>query len=144
MQLEGVSPDAITLLCLLNACCQSGLLYEAQMYYDNMSQKFGITPNVEHHTCMVTVFGCGGLFDKVVSIIKVMTPSHDYLPVWLGLLGACKKWGNVKLGRLAFEQATHIDNDCASAYALMANIYIAAGMAEDAKMVEAKRLENTS
>ena len=68
-------------------------------------------------------------------------PSSDYLPVWLALLGACRKWANVKLGKLAFNQAVQLDNGYSAAYILMANIFAAAGMKEDAEMVEAMKFK---
>ena len=66
----------------------------------------------------------------------------DQIPekVWLALLGACKKWGNVKLGKLAFDQAVQQDHSYSAAYTLMASIFEAAGMQEDAELVEAMRL----
>ena len=70
-----------------------------------------------------------------MSMIKTM-PSSENPSVWLSLLGSCRKWGNVKLGRLSFEQAIHLDSNLAAAYVLMVNIYVTAGMHEDAKKVE--------
>ena len=140
MKLEGVSPDAITFLCVLSACGRSGLLDEAQTIFGDMSRKYDVTPNVKHHTCMVVVFGYAGLFDKAMSVIKVM-PSSDYHDIWVALLGGCRKWGNVELGILAFDQAVQLDGSCAVAYVLIANIFAAAGMQEDAEKVEAMRLK---
>ena len=134
MQSEGFHPNDITFLCLLSACSHSGLLDVAQKLFGNMAKRYGITPNLEHHTCMVVVFGCLGHFDKAMSLIKVM-PSCCYRPVWVALLAACRKWGNVKLGKLAFDEVLLLDNGCAAAYTLMANIYAAAGMQEDADRV---------
>jgi hypothetical protein len=99
-----------------------------------MSRKYGVLPQLEHHTCMVVVFGCTGRFDKALSVIKTM-PYSDDASVWLALLGACRKWGNVKLGKLAFQQAVQLDDSLASAYIVMANIYADAGMQEDAERV---------
>ena len=74
----------------------------------------------------------GGQFDESISVIKAM-PFFEYSTIWISLLGACRKWGNVKLGRLSFDQAIHLDNNGVLAYALMADIFGSAGMLEDAK-----------
>ena len=89
-------------------------------------------PSFEHHTCMVVA----GDFDMALSVIKTMPSSH-YPPVWVALLSACRKWGNLELGRLAFDQVVQIDDNLAEAYVFMANIYVAAGVLNDAEKVEA-------
>ena len=138
MQKELIAPNEVTFLCILNACSHAGLMDEAETYYLSMSNKYGISPSIEHHTCMVMIFGCSGQFDKAISVIKTMESFNSH-PVWVALLAACKKWGNVKLGRLAFDQTVQLDNTCAAVYVLMASIYIAAGLQEDAQKVEAMR-----
>ena len=138
MQGEGLFPDEVTFLCVLNACTHSGLLDDAQTYFQSMSKYYGITPSLEHHTCMAVSLGCIGHFDKVISMIKTM-PSSSYLPVWRALLSACQRWGNVKLGSLAFDQAMQLDDSSSSSYILMANLYAASGMQEDAESIEAMR-----
>ncbi|KAI5075041.1 hypothetical protein GOP47_0011002 [Adiantum capillus-veneris] len=143
MQHEGVSPDAITFVNVLNACSHSGLLDEGHMYFDNMRETYGILPDKEHYTCMVDLFGRARLFDKATRVIKMM-PSSDYPPVWSALLGACQKWGNVKLGRFAFDCAVQLDGSNATAYVLMTNIYAASGMQEEADTIEHRRLKNAT
>ena len=81
---------------------------------------------------MVVVFGCGGQFDKAISMIKAM-PFFEYLAIGISLLGACRKWGNVKLVRLSFDQAMQVDNNGATTYVCMADIFGSAGMLEDEK-----------
>ena len=136
MKSEGICPDEVTCLCVLSACCHSGLLDEAQMLFGNMHKEYGIIPKLAHHTCMVMAFGGAGCFDKAMSVIKVM-PSCDYLAIWLGLLGSCRKWGNVKLGRVAFDRALQLDDACGTAYLLMADIFASTGMQNDAEKLEA-------
>jgi pentatricopeptide repeat protein len=139
IQGEGLSPNEITFLCLLNACSHAGKFEEAQAYYEQMNKEYGIEATLEHHTCMVVVFGSAGHFDKAISVIKAM-PSFDDPSIWVALLGACWKWGNVELGKVAFDQVIQVDDDlAAAAYVLMANIYAVADMQEDAEKVEAMR-----
>jgi hypothetical protein len=71
-----------------------------------------------------------------VSVIKTM-PCAGYSTVWLALLSACKRWGNVELGRLVFNQVVELDDNHAAAYVFMADIYAAAGMSDDAEKVKA-------
>ena len=138
MQRENLSPDDVTFLSILNACSRTGKSAEAQLYYETMSTKYGIIPKVEHHTCMVVIFGSEGRFDKAMSMIETM-PSLNDPSVWLALLSACKKWGNVKLGRLAFDNVTRLDDNVGVAYVFMASIYAAADMQEEAQSVKSIR-----
>eukprot|EP00250_Pteridium_aquilinum_P033959 c6756_g1_i1 orf=3-209(-) len=69
---------------------------------------------------MVDLFGRAGHLDKAVMVIKEM-PSSDYSAIWFALLSACQRWGDVTVGRWAFEQAVQVDKDDAVAYVLMAN-----------------------
>ncbi|KAI5081275.1 hypothetical protein GOP47_0004458 [Adiantum capillus-veneris] len=140
MQGEGVSPNAVTFTCMLNACSHSGLVNEGQTYFEDMMKKYGIVPNIEHHTCMIDLFGRAGHFDKAMGIFKKL-PSYDHPPIWSSLMDACRNWGNVKLGRLVFDKAVQLDQHDAAAYACMAEIYADAGMQEDAKKIEAMKLK---
>ena len=138
MRNEGISPNKVTFLCILVACSHSGLLDEAEMLFEKMTKIYAINPEFEHHTCMVLVFGSRGNFDKA---LLIALQSCDHLEVWVALLGGCRKWGNVKLGSLAFDQAMQLDSTCAAAYALMATIFSIAGFQEDAEKVDAMRLK---
>ena len=63
-------------------------------------------------------------------------PIRDVASVWLSLLGTCRKWSNVKLGRSVFNQIVQLDDNLAAGYVLMANMFAAAGMKEDADKLE--------
>jgi pentatricopeptide repeat protein len=139
MQNEKLSPDVVTLLCVLYACCHSGLIEEGQTYFTDMSKKYCIQPVIEHQTCLIDLFGRAGYFDEAMSIMKDVS-TFDY-PILVAILGACQKWGNVKLARLAFDQAVQLDPTSGAAYACMSNIYIAARMHEDAQKIEAMRVQ---
>jgi hypothetical protein len=113
-------------------------LDESQSIFDSMTKRFGVIPNVKHCMCMVMIFGYAGKFDDAMDVIKDM-PSCAYLAVWLALLAACSRWGNIHLGRLAFNQTIQLEDGCGAAYVLMASTFTTAGMQEEAANVEATR-----
>jgi pentatricopeptide repeat protein len=132
MGIEGLYPDDATFLCVLSACSHSGLVNEAWILFCSMNRGDAIVPKLEHHSCMLVLLGYSGHFAKAMSLIKEMG-SSDHPILWLGILGACRKWGNVKLARLAFEEILKLDGACAEAYVIMADIYAVAGMPESAE-----------
>jgi pentatricopeptide repeat protein len=154
MQMEGLAPDEVSFLCVLTACSHGGLLDEAETLFADMTREYGISPTVEHLTCMVLVFGSRGFFDKAVNVMMMVLrmtmeaitiPSADDEAVlWIALLGACRKWGNVELGKLAFELAVQLDKSCAGAYVLMASLFADAGLRHDADSVDSMRLKYAS
>ena len=111
MQCEGVCPDEVTCLCILTACSHSGHVDEGEAIFANMTKKYGIIPNLEHHTCMMVSYGCAGQLKRAMASFNMMS-SFDFSTLHL-LLGVCRKWGNVELGTLAFNEAIHLDNSCA-------------------------------
>mgnify|MGYP000105414638 FL=1 len=136
MQIEGICPEEVSLVCMLSACSHAGSWYETQRLIAELSTKYGISLTIEHHTCMVVGFGSAGHFDKAVSVIEAMPSCMDCASVWLSLLGTCRKWSNVKLGRSVFNQIVQLDDNLAAGYVLMANMFAAAGMKEDADKLE--------
>lgn len=119
---EGIEPDLITFLSVLNACSHAGLLDEGEGYFFTMSIKYGLIPNIEHFTCMVDLFGRSANIHKAVSIVNTM-PYHPGIAMWNTVLWACQKWENVELGRQVFEEAVQLDERDIAAYVSMSNIY---------------------
>ncbi|KAH7296289.1 hypothetical protein KP509_26G017800 [Ceratopteris richardii] len=134
-----LTPNEVIMSSILSVCSHLGLIEEGQMYFENMVPKYGIKPNVEHYMCMIDLYGRSGLLDKAVALIKSM-PACENSVVWHTLLGACQKWRDVNTGRWAFDQAIQLDEMDNSAYVLMANVYIAAGLQEEADHIENLRL----
>jgi pentatricopeptide repeat protein len=130
-----LSPDVVTFLCVLTACCRSSLVHEGERCFESMSNVYGITPQVEHYTCMVELFGRAGCFDKALDVIEKMPVRDDY-PLWLSLLTSCELWGNVSVGRLSFDEAIRIDRSNGSAYACMIRLYVNACMYDEARLIK--------
>jgi pentatricopeptide repeat protein len=108
MQREGLSPDRVAFACVLSACSHAGLLGEARLVLESMTRNYGLAPKIEHLTSMVVSLGCAGQLEKAMSTtINVMSSYDRSAEAWLAVLAACRRWGNVQLGRLAFDQAIH-------------------------------------
>lgn len=140
MTQEGIQPDAITFLGVLIACSHAGLVDKGKMYFTSMTIDYGITPSIKHFTCMVDLLGRSGQLDKAMELVKSM-PFEPDSAVWECLLGACRKWGDVELGRRAFEWAVMLNTHDAVPYVLMSNIYAAAHLRNKANEIHTMRMQ---
>jgi hypothetical protein len=88
---------------------------------------------------MIDLFGRAGHLQKALQTVKEM-PFSTNLTIWHTLMASCQKWGNVMIGRLAFEHIRGIDDKDMGAYVCMYNMYVTAGMHADADKIEEMRL----
>ena len=122
MQEEGIKPDAITFVSILNACSRTGLCHQSQTYFQAMSRDYGINPTLQHHGCMIDLFGRWGQVDEAIMMIKRM-PFCANLAIWNTVLGACRNLGKEGLGKEAFVNAIQLDDGDSAAYVLMSQIF---------------------
>lgn len=121
MLFECVKPDSIMFVVILNVCSRMGFLNESETYFQAMSKDYGIVPMREHHFCMVDLLAREGYLDKAVEMISESPYCSDLVP-WHTLLSACKRFGNVKFGKHAFDNAVHLDEKNAVPFVLMSQI----------------------
>lgn len=131
MRLVGIRPDGVTFLSLLSACSHAGLVGKGVEYFESMRTDHGLDPHIEHYASMVDLLGRAGYFREVEDLL-VKIPLQPNLSMWLSLLAACRKHGNVVLGKKAFDCAVSQAPNHAAAYALMWNIYVDAGLWDSA------------
>jgi pentatricopeptide repeat protein len=136
MQSEGMKPDEITFIGVLSACSHVGLLDEGRWYFDSMTHGHGIIPRAEHYACMVDLLGRAGCLKEAEEFIYKMAFQPSAL-VWRTLLGACRVYGNMQLGKRAAEHLLELEPNDAASYVLLSNIYAAAGRWDDrAKIIK--------
>lgn len=138
MRQEGMRPNGITFLTILTVCSHAGLVDEGRKHFDSMTRDCGLSPTVDHYTCMVDLLGRSGQLNEAMAMVKSMPFQPDSV-MWRTLLGACRKWMNVDIGRQAFEGAIAVDSRDTAAYVMMSNIYEAANMMVAAGGVRAMR-----
>jgi pentatricopeptide repeat protein len=138
MLVEGVDPNASTFVGVLDACRRASLLERGRRHFAEMSAKFGITPTIDHCTCMVHLLAHSGELIRAEEMMEQMSPPPDAVML-LGILSACLKWSNVELGRRAFEKLVRLNAKEAAAYDCMESIYASLGMKAEAKKIRARR-----
>ena len=127
---DGVKPNEISFVAVLSACSHSGLVDEGRRLFLAMTQDYGIEPTVVLCNCMVDVVGRAGHLEEAKLFIDKM-PVEPNEATWGALLGACRTYGNVDLGKLAANELLKLEPMDASAYVLLSNIYAAAGKWEE-------------
>ncbi|KAK9266410.1 hypothetical protein L1049_025267 [Liquidambar formosana] len=121
-----IKPDHVTMVAVLSACSHSGLVIQGQMLFEKMPIDYGVTPRLEHFSCMVDLFGRAGLLNNAKSIITRM-PYRPSPAMWATLLGACRIHGNTEIGEWAAEKLLEMKPGNSGYYVLIANMYAAAG-----------------
>ena len=121
---EGNEPDVVIFTILLSMCSHSGLVDEGQMCFETMITNYSIIPTLEHYACLVDLFCRSGQLYKAMVLVREL-PFSTNLSVWHTVLGACQKWGDLNLGKVAFENAIQLDEKDGTAYVSMSNLYAA-------------------
>ncbi|KAH7296230.1 hypothetical protein KP509_26G014700 [Ceratopteris richardii] len=126
MEGDGIKPNMITLTVVLNSCAHNGLLKEGEKFFMMMNEGFDMLPTLEHHTCMVDLYGRAGHLDKAGAILEEM-PYFASPTVWHTLLCACRGNFNRDLGAWAANHACQADMKDPSVYVCLSNMYVISG-----------------
>ncbi len=126
MTQEVVDADKITFVGLLSACSHGGLMEEGLHYFDIMGLVYNVSATVEHCVCMVDLLGRAGHLQEAENFIKTML-CESSAGLWTALLGACRIHGEVQMAEHIANIILEIDPGNAMCYALLSNIYTAAG-----------------
>lgn len=134
MLADGVKPNAITFIGMLNACNHAGLVSDGRRYFDMMVKQYGIEPTVEHYGCLVDILCRSGLLEEAKEMIERM-PMKPNKVIWMSLLSGSKNHKNVDIGEFAAQHVIAIAPGTIGCYVLLSNIYAAAGQWEKVSKV---------
>jgi pentatricopeptide repeat protein len=124
MRKNGIEPNAVTFLVVLNACSHTGMIDEARKCYCEavMTGNCMKFPLMGHLICMIDLLSRAGQLEEALGLV-MRAPLHPNTVMWLTMLGACRNWRNVELGQRAFEEMVRLDRSDITAYVSMYNIY---------------------
>jgi pentatricopeptide repeat protein len=121
MQDNGIRPDDVTLVGVLNACAHGGLVDEGLRHFYSL-EKYAITPKIEHYGCVIDLLGRVGRLQEAYSIIRTMRMNPNAV-IWGAFLNACKVHSNVELGEVAAAELTRLDPDDPWAKVMLSSLY---------------------
>ncbi|CAN1297670.1 Pentatricopeptide repeat-containing protein At1g50270 [Linum perenne] len=134
MMSKGVQPNKVTFLSVLGACSHGGL------------DECNLDPDVDHYGCMVDLLGRAGYLDEAMELIEEM-PMEPTFGVWGSLLNACVIYKNFELGEYIGKHLVKLQPDQCGGYSLLANMYSAQRMWDDAarvrKAMKGKRIDKS-
>ncbi|THU74037.1 hypothetical protein C4D60_Mb04t29140 [Musa balbisiana] len=129
-----IKPDDITFLGVLTACSHAGLVSKGHSIFGSMTTKYGITPRVDHHACMIDLLGRSGYLNEAEELINELPFEPDGV-IWATLLAACRMHGDETRAKRAADKLIELDPLNSSPYVLLSNIYSASGDWSRAKMM---------
>ncbi|KAM7256030.1 hypothetical protein ACFE04_011771 [Oxalis oulophora] len=133
MEQEGLKPNDVTFLSLLFACNHTGLTDEGWKLFNVMVSKYHVTPQNEHASCLVDLRARKGWLEEAYNIISSMRPDTS---LWGAFLGACQKYNDSSLGKLAATHLFDMDPKKSVNYVVLANIYAESGAWNNAQEIQ--------
>lgn len=135
MRANGPPPNGITFVAILAACAHAGLVREGREAFASMRQDYGLPLGVEHHVCIVDMFGRAGFLDEAFRFIREEIHGEPEPVVWTAMLGACKMHKNLDLGVLVAEHLLSVQPENPGHYVMLSNIFALAGKMDRVEMV---------
>ncbi|XP_061356278.1 pentatricopeptide repeat-containing protein At3g16610-like [Gastrolobium bilobum] len=133
MKEDGLEYDSVSFIAVLSACSHGGLIEKGSKYFKKMKD-LNIEPTHMHYACMVDLLGRAGQMEEAADLIRGLSIVPD-ANIWGALLGACRIYGNVELGRLAAEHLFKLKPEHCGYYILLSNMYAEAERWDEANTV---------
>ncbi|KAK9991688.1 hypothetical protein SO802_026673 [Lithocarpus litseifolius] len=144
MRSTDIMPNHITFVGVLSACSHAGLVDQGRYYFDFMKSECCLQPEIEHYTCIVDLLGRFGLIDEAMNFLDQMRADGVEVPasVWGALLGACRIYKNIEVGKIAGERVLEVDPCNSGVYLILAELFLSGGKREEAEKIWAQMKEN--
>ncbi|XP_017425525.2 pentatricopeptide repeat-containing protein At1g28690, mitochondrial [Vigna angularis] len=126
MSHQGVVPNAATFVGVLSACNHAGLVGEGLRIFHTMQRCYGVTPTIEHFTCVVDLLGRSGHVKEAEEFIIRMPIEADAI-IWGALLNASWFWKDMEVGEKAAEKLFSLDPNPTFAFVVLSNMYAILG-----------------
>nr|GMD91052.1 pentatricopeptide repeat-containing protein At3g26540 [Ipomoea batatas] len=107
MKETGISPDSTTFQAIFLVCIREGHVQLGRQYFDLMSDKYWITPWLEHYESMIELFGQHGYFDELEDFMKKL-PFSPTIQMLERVAHFCREQRNLKLESWAINQRNQI------------------------------------
>lgn len=130
MREDGVRPNSVTFVGVLSACVHGGMVQDGKRYFSMMESEFGIVPKLRHYGCMVDLLGRAGLLEEAKEMVEGM-PVEANVVIWGCLMGACEKYGDVKMGEWVCKHFLELEPWNDGVYVVLSNIYASKGLWEE-------------
>ncbi|KAK6235852.1 hypothetical protein SCA6_011189 [Theobroma cacao] len=115
-------PNDVTFVGVLSACVHAGLVDEGWQYFELMNSSYGLTPKIEHCSCMVDLLARAGQLYEAWDFIEKMPEKPDEI-VLGALLGACQKRKNVDVGERVMQLLLQMEPSNSGNYVISSKIY---------------------
>lgn len=135
MEANGVRPDGIMFLAVLKACSHAGLTNDALRYFEIITKVHGLEAGSDHYSCLVDGMSRAGRVWEAYEILVNM-PVKATSKAWGALLGACRKYGEVRLAEIAARELFAIEPENSGNFMLLANTYASVGRFEEAEKIK--------
>ncbi|XP_024530956.1 pentatricopeptide repeat-containing protein At5g27110-like isoform X1 [Selaginella moellendorffii] len=119
---EGHRVDAITWTSVLSACSHAGLVHRGEEFFREMLSRS--SPGIEHYHCVIDMLSRYNRLEAALAMAKAM-PCQANEITWTTILGACWKWKNVEVAKVAFESLQELEGGPVegAGFVLISNIY---------------------
>lgn len=138
----GGQPDRITLTALLLACSYGGFVDEGIAIFSSMEEEYGVTPGIEHYTCVVGMMIKVGKLKEAGDILQNM-PHEPNNEIWELILLACDVYGDLKETEKVAGKLMELAPESSLPYLVLAQVYESRGRWDSLVRVRKEMKERT-
>lgn len=120
-----VEPNEVTIVSVLTACSNSGLIREGLQIFTSLKKKQNIELTRDHYACMVDLLARGGRLKEAEILIK-QVKNPDVI-LWRTLLNACRIHGEIEMAKRATNRVLEIAPNDEGTHILLSNLYASTG-----------------
>ncbi|KAG6431144.1 hypothetical protein SASPL_109219 [Salvia splendens] len=77
MVASGMKPDNVTFIGLLMTCNHLGLINDGLFFFESMTSRYGVSPEIEHVACVVDMLGRAGQLERAKEIADKYAESKN-------------------------------------------------------------------
>ncbi|KAL2232320.1 pentatricopeptide repeat-containing protein At3g26540 [Sesamum indicum] len=108
MEKEGVKPDHVTFQAVLRACISDGRVELGRQYFELISKRYCLMPQLEHYDSMIELYGQYGYMDELEVFMENM-PFKPTATMLTKVFDFSRKYKCVRLGEWASDRLNELN-----------------------------------